>query len=89
MLKAFSVVFATIFLAEIGDKTQLATLLFASDGSKSRWVVFLAASAALVAAAGVGVLAGGLLEKLLPPELLHRIAGTGFLLIGVWMLLRP
>lgn len=89
MTKTFLLVFGSVFLAEIGDKTQLATLLFASDASHGKWTVFLAASAALVAAAALGVLAGGFLEKLVAPELLHRIAAIGFLAIGAWMLFRP
>ena len=54
--QAFASVFVTIFLAEVGDKTQLATVLFAADGKTSRWLVFVAAASALVLAAGIGVL---------------------------------
>ena len=53
-------VFTTVFLAEMGDKTQLATLLFASDRNVSRWVVFAGASLALTTAAGIGFIAIGL-----------------------------
>lgn len=88
MIKSFLIVFGTVFLAEIGDKTQLATLLFASEPNNNRWLVFVAASLALVAAAAIGVLAGGLLEKLVSPSILQRLAGVGFVAIGAWMLVK-
>jgi putative Ca2+/H+ antiporter (TMEM165/GDT1 family) len=86
MLKAFFTVFATIFLAEIGDKTQLATILFASERNVSKWLIFAAASLALVAAAGIGVLAGAQLERFIKPSTLETIAGIGFIAIGIWTL---
>ncbi|MBM5812100.1 MAG: TMEM165/GDT1 family protein [Gammaproteobacteria bacterium] len=82
----FFTVFATIFVAEIGDKTQLATLLFSADAATSKWTVFAAASAALVCAAGIGVLVGGQLAQWIQPKTLHLIAGLGFIGIGVWTL---
>jgi putative Ca2+/H+ antiporter (TMEM165/GDT1 family) len=85
-LKTISTVFVTVFLAELGDKTQLATLLFAADGKRSLWAVFLGASLALTCAAGMGVLAGGLIEKYVDTRLLPVIAGVGFIAIGAWML---
>lgn len=81
--KIFATVFATVFLAELGDKTQLATMLFASDRSVSKWTVFAASSVALVCAAAVGVLAGALLGELINPRILHYIAGVGFVLVGI------
>ena len=87
-MKSFLIVFGTVFLAEIGDKTQLATMLFASQPGNNRWVVFIAASLALVTAAAIGVLAGGVLEKYVSPEVLHRAAGIGFVAIGAWMLIK-
>jgi putative Ca2+/H+ antiporter (TMEM165/GDT1 family) len=77
-------VFGTVFLAEIGDKTQLATLLYASDSEHNRWHVFLASSAALVVAAGIGVLLGAALGKAVPQQALKWAAGIGFIAIGVW-----
>lgn len=85
-LKTVSTVFATVFLAELGDKTQLATLLFAADGKRSLWAVFIGASLALTCAAGMGVLAGGLIEKHVDTRLLPIVAGIGFIAIGAWML---
>jgi putative Ca2+/H+ antiporter (TMEM165/GDT1 family) len=74
----------SVFLAEIGDKTQLATMMFASNAKVSLWAVFLGSAVALVAAAGIGVVAGSALSKLISPELLKLIAGIGFIAIGVW-----
>jgi putative Ca2+/H+ antiporter (TMEM165/GDT1 family) len=85
-LKLFLTVTATVFLAELGDKTQLATMLFAARDDASRLTVFLAASLALIAASGLGVLAGGLVSEYVEPALLTRIAGAGFILIGLWTL---
>jgi putative Ca2+/H+ antiporter (TMEM165/GDT1 family) len=86
--KLFLTVFGTVFLAELGDKTQIATLLFASRPEASKWTVFAAAALALVAAAGIGVAAGGVLAERVNPRLLARFAGIGFLAIGAWTLWR-
>ena len=77
-------VFITVFLAELGDKTQLATVLFAAEGRLSPLGVFLAASLALVATTALGVGAGVLAEKHLAALPLKLIAGTGFVVIGLW-----
>lgn len=87
-LKIFFTVFTVIFLAELGDKTQLATLLFASDKEISKITVFIAASLALVLASGIGVLAGGFISHYISEKHLHLIAGIGFIGIGVWTLIR-
>ena len=80
-------VFTTVFLAEIGDKTQLATLLFASDRRVNPWVVFAGASLALTTAAGIGVLVGTQLERVVSRSVLRTVAGVGFVAIGIWTLL--
>ena len=85
-LKLFATVVGTVFLAELGDKTQLATLLFASDRAVSRWTVFAGASCALVAAAGLGVLAGGSVARIVEPRALSMLAGAAFIAIGIWTL---
>ena len=82
--KALLAVFATVFMAELGDKTQLATVLFAADARHSPWLIFVAASAALVCAAGLGVLAGGWLSRHLDTRMLSIVAGIGFIVIGAW-----
>ena len=86
--KIFITVFAAVFIAELGDKTQLATMLFAADREVSKLTVFFAASAALVLASAIGVLAGSLLSNYVSERLLHYIAGIGFILIGAWTLYR-
>lgn len=83
-LKIFFAIFATVFLAELGDKTQLATLLFASDKENSKLVVFLASATALVFASGIAVLVGHTLGKHINPKYLSWIAGIGFIIIGIW-----
>lgn len=85
-IKTLAIVFGTIFIAELGDKTQLATLLFAADREVSKWTVFLGASAALVLTSALGVLAGGLLTQLVSPRGLSIVAGLGFIIIGLWSL---
>ena len=82
--KLMGTVFATVFLAELGDKTQLATMLFAARESSSLGTIFLAASAALVAASAMGVLAGAFVSNHLDPKVLSYVAGTGFIVIGAW-----
>lgn len=80
----FFVIFFSVFLAELGDKTQLATLLFAADGKISVWKIFLAAALALVLSTAIAVLAGTLAKTYLQHIPLKLIAGIGFVLIGGW-----
>ena len=82
--KVFLTIFAAVFIAELGDKTQLATMLFAADKDTSRMVVFAAASAALIVATALGVLAGTLLSAYISEKLLAYVAGVGFILIGLF-----
>ncbi len=84
MGKAFLSVFITVFLAEIGDKTQLATMLFAADAKSNKWIIFAGSALALVCAAAIGVLVGAQLEKLVSPRTLKIVAGIGFIAIGLW-----
>ena len=80
--KIFLTIFAVVFVAELGDKTQLATVLFATEKEVNKYLVFLAASAALVVASALGVLAGSLLSEFINEKYLHYIAGIGFIAIG-------
>ena len=82
--KVFATVFGTVFLAELGDKTQLATLLFASRNAGILWTIFIAASAALVLALAIGVAAGALVSQFVNPRYLSYAAGVGFIVIGAW-----
>lgn len=84
--KVFITIFAAVFIAELGDKTQLATMLFAADKEVGKMTVFIAASFALLVATALGVLAGSLLSAYINEKYLHYIAGTGFILIGAYTL---
>ncbi len=84
--KIFVTIFASVFIAELGDKTQLATMLFAADKDVSKFTVFIAASFALIVATALGVLAGSLLSSYINEKYLHYIAGFGFVVIGVYTL---
>ena len=79
-------IFVSIFIAELGDKTQLATLLFATDANRSKLSVFLAASSALICSSLLAVLVGAQLPHLLSPTTLQVLASIGFIAIGLWML---
>jgi putative Ca2+/H+ antiporter (TMEM165/GDT1 family) len=84
--KILATVFISVFVAEMGDKTQLATLLFASDREVGKWTIFLGASLALVAASGIGVMVGGVPSNYVDEKHLHYFAGAGFVIIGLWTL---
>ncbi len=84
--KILATVFASVFIAEMGDKTQLATMLFASDQAVSKWTIFFGASLALIAASGIGVMAGSVLANYIDEKHLHYVAGAGFVIIGLWTL---
>lgn len=85
-MKAYWIVFFSVFLAELGDKTQLATLLFATNQSLGKVGVFFASSLALVVSTLLAVVVGGQISHLLSVEKLKLIAGAGFILIGAWTL---
>jgi putative Ca2+/H+ antiporter (TMEM165/GDT1 family) len=83
--KLFASTFAAIFLAEMGDKTQLATMSLAAGSS--RWVVFAAAATALVATSAVAVVAGEAVARLVPALWVRRAAGLVFVVLGLVYLL--
>ncbi|MEZ4371984.1 MAG: TMEM165/GDT1 family protein [Polyangiaceae bacterium] len=80
--------FAAVFLAELGDKTQLATMALAGGG-RSRWAVFFGAALALVATSALAVLAGDVVARYVSPVWLRRGAGVLFVVLGALFLLRP
>jgi len=86
--KVLFTVFIAVFIAELGDKTQLATMLFAAEKETSKLTVFVGASLALIFASGIGVLAGGIISQYMSPKYLHFIAGIGFIGIGIWTLIK-
>jgi len=85
-MTAFFSIFITVFLAELGDKTQIATVLFASDAGKSKVMVFIAAALALTASTGLAVLAGAAADKWASALPLKLLAGAGFVIIGGLMI---
>jgi len=86
VLKVALTTFATVFLAELGDKTQLATMLLVAQG-KSPLAVFWGSASALVVSSIVGVLAGGVIAKYIPEIWVRIAAGSGFVILGVLLLL--
>lgn len=82
------VIFTTVFLAELGDKTQLATLLFASERKMPALLVFVAAAGALVASTALAVVVGESAQRYLTAIPLKLIAGVGFIAIGAWTLVQ-
>ena len=87
-LKLAATVFVTIFVAEIADKTQIATLLYASNAQHSKLSVFLGSALALMVASGVAVLAGVGLGNWIDEKLMARVAGVAFILVGIWTFFR-
>ncbi|MBW2039231.1 MAG: TMEM165/GDT1 family protein [Deltaproteobacteria bacterium] len=85
-LKMLFVVFFTIFLAELGDKTQMATLLLASNRGMNKVGLFLAASSALVLATLMAVVIGSQVSRWVSPQAIRIIAGLAFIAIGLWIL---
>ena len=81
-LQIISTTFITVFLAEIGDKTQLTTLMIAAQ-SHQPWIVFFGAAIALVSTSLLGVLAGKWLAKTFSPDLLNTLAGLSFLILSI------
>jgi putative Ca2+/H+ antiporter (TMEM165/GDT1 family) len=84
--RVFMTTFATIFLAEMGDKTQLAAMTMAAE-TKRPLTVFLSSALALVCVSALGVAVGGALGQYLPLEWIRRVAALGFIAIGVLILL--
>jgi len=82
--RIFFTIFGTVLFAELGDKTQLATLLFAAEAPNSKLTVFLASASALVLSSAIAVLVGNILGKYVDPKHLSWIAGIGFVIIGIW-----
>ena len=85
-MRELVVMFFTIFIAEFGDKTQLATVLFASERKVPAVFVFAASAGALVVGAGFAVLVGTTGGRYLHAVPLKLVAGVGFIAIGIWSL---
>ncbi|MEO8359871.1 MAG: TMEM165/GDT1 family protein [Vicinamibacteria bacterium] len=84
-LRLVASVFSLVFIAELGDKTQLATMALVAGG-KPRLAVFVGASLALIATTALGVLFGEAVTRVISPIWLKRVAGVGFLIMGALLL---
>ena len=84
-LRVLLTTFGVIFLAEMGDKTQLAAMTMAAQ-SKKPWAVFIGASVALVAVSGLGVIVGSVIGDYVPLVWVKRVAALAFIVIGALML---
>lgn len=87
-LKLVATVFVTIIIAEIADKSQIVTLLYASNAQHSKLSVYIGSSLALMLASGVAVLAGVGLSNWFDERLMARVAGIAFILVGTWTFVR-
>lgn len=87
-IKVILITFWTIFLAEVGDKTQLATVLYAADPESKKLSVFLGSALALVVASGIGVLAGSFIFRHMSHIWISWVAGMGFIAVGIWTIIK-
>ncbi|MCH8059749.1 MAG: TMEM165/GDT1 family protein [Proteobacteria bacterium] len=87
-LKLIATVFLTVIVAEIADKSQFVTLLYASNAQHSKLSVYIGSSLALMFASGVAVLAGVGLSNWFDERIMARVAGIAFILVGLWTFVR-
>ncbi len=87
-MKLFFTVFATVFVAEIADKTQLATMLYASGAQNSKLIVFAGSALALAVASALAVFAGSALSQFVNERIMVKVAGVAFIAVGLWTLVR-
>lgn len=88
-LRLFWSTFLAIFLAELGDKTQLAVLAISTESQRDvRWTVFFASATALAATSALAVFGGDIISRFVSPMWLKRIAGAMFVVMGVWFIVR-
>ena len=83
-MKTLLIIFGSVLLAELGDKTQMATMLYATDKSVRPLSVFLAASSALVVSTLLAVVFGSVINRYIPTATLKLIAGIAFIGVGIW-----
>mgnify|MGYP001605382283 FL=1 len=87
-IRLILITFWTIFLAEVGDKTQLAIILYAADPASKKLSVFLGSALALVVASGIGVIAGSFLSNQIRQRWISWVAGMGFIAVGIWTIIK-
>jgi len=85
--RAFFVVFITIFLAEIGDKTNIAALLFSTRKEINKMTILGAATLAFVAATLVSIIVGTFIGNVIPRKVINYVSGIIFILIGIVIIL--
>ena len=83
-MKTLLVIFGSVFMAELGDKTQLATMLYATDKSVQPGLVFVAAASALVVSTFLAVVVGSFVTRFIPAATLKLVAGILFIGVGIW-----
>ena len=83
-IKVLFTVFATVFLAELADKTQFTVMMFASEKPGQGWAVFVGSSLALLLATSIGVAAGGWIAQHVNTRYMMIAAGVVFVLVGLW-----
>ncbi len=81
-------VFSTVFAAEMADKTQVATFLYASNATHAKLTVFIGSALALVVASGLAVFFGGVLSQWVNEKVMAKVAGVAFIAVGLWSLLK-
>ena len=86
MWKSIITAFVLVFIAELGDKTQLSTMILASKSS-SIWYTFIGSSLALILSSLVGVLAGSIINKYIPGTFIQKFSGGAFIIIGTLLIL--
>ena len=86
-LKLFFMVLGTIFLAELGDKTQLAVMAMAAEHKEGLLWIFLGSALALVLTSLLAVLLGGVITRFIPTHVIHYLAGGAFIVIGILLIL--
>ena len=86
-MKQLATIFFTVLIAEMGDKTQIATMLFATERPAGRFAVFGAAALALVVSSAIAVLAGSVITRVVPASVIKTAAGIGFIGVGIWTLI--
>jgi len=85
--KLLATTFGAVFVAELGDKTQLATLSL-SSGKVNRLSVFIGSASALVCTSLIAVLAGEIISRYIPPQYIRRGAGAIFIALGLLYIFR-
>ena len=85
-VKLLLTTFGMVFLAELGDKTQLATFCLSADCASSKWSVFIGSASALVLSSAIAVVFGDAVARWIPPSYIRLGAGLFFVVVGFWML---